>query len=498
MSVVPSPRSVLTQAESLDQIMTEHLRRTPWLGLSVLMHGVAILLVMLIPSSKPEPEQRMVTMTRQPDEEVIVEPPPPPDEKPVEEEPEEEPVLQDPELIHEAPEADLADDFSELVVDSMPLSTQPLGLAGRPTGLGHRRKGGREGLGRRGRDTAIAIGEGLEWLRAHQDADGRWDADGFMKHDPSHDVCDGAGNPVHDVGVTALALLAFLGDGSDLRSGPYRDNVKRAVRWLRDQQAESGLFGQNASHDFIYDHTIATLAMAEACGLSQSSILRKYAQRGLNYLESHRNPYMVWGYQPQDNGNDSSVTGWGLMAYKTGRDFGLAVGDQGVKVCEVWFDQVTDPNTGHCGYRKRGELSSRRRGDHAVRYPANKGESMTAVGLASRFFLGQNPKDNPVMLAAADRLLEKPPVWNDADGSIDHYYWYYATYALYQMGGDHWKRWSKHLNKAVVKTRRLDGSYRGSWDPAGVWGEDGGRVYSTAMLVLTLEAYYRYTRVFVR
>ena len=34
----------------------------------------------------------------------------------------------------------------------------------------------------------------------------------------------------------------------------------------------------------------------------------------------------------------------------------------------------------------------------------------------------------------------------------------------------------------------------GSWDPIGAWGEDGGRVYSTAILVLTLEAYYRYSR----
>ena len=29
----------------------------------------------------------------------------------------------------------------------------------------------------------------------------------------------------------------------------------------------------------------------------------------------------------------------------------------------------------------------------------------------------------------------------------------------------------------------------GSWDPKCAWGEDGGRVYSTAILVLTLEAY---------
>ena len=29
--------------------------------------------------------------------------------------------------------------------------------------------------------------------------------------------------------------------------------------------------------------------------------------------------------------------------------------------------------------------------------------------------------------------------------------------------------------------------------PAGAWGEDGGRVYSTAILTLTMQANYRYT-----
>ena len=52
----------------------------------------------------------------------------------------------------------------------------------------------------------------------------------------------------------------------------------------------------------------------------------------------------------------------------------------------------------------------------------------------------------------------------------------------------------KKLTEAVVKPQRTDGNFKGSWDPLCAWGEDGGRVYSTATLVLTLEAYYRYTK----
>jgi hypothetical protein len=76
------------------------------------------------------------------------------------------------------------------------------------------------------------------------------------------------------------------------------------------------------------------------------------------------------------------------------------------------------------------------------------------------------------------------------------YYWYYGTMAMFQVGGDAWSRWNKALREAVVPHQRGDGNFDGSWDPVGPWGADGGRVYSTAMMTLCMEVYYRYARVF--
>ena len=132
-----------------------------------------------------------------------------------------------------------------------------------------------------------------------------------------------------------------------------------------------------------------------------------------------------------------------------------------------------------------------------AKFPVDKGEAMTAVGLFCRFFMGQDPKEKPVMKAAADLILSKPPIWDPKAGTIDEYYWYYATYSLFQMGGRHWTEWQKKLDTAVVKSQNRDKAKKnlyGSWDPIGAWGEDGGRVYSTAILTLTLEAYYRYSK----
>ncbi len=70
----------------------------------------------------------------------------------------------------------------------------------------------------------------------------------------------------------------------------------------------------------------------------------------------------------------------------------------------------------------------------------------------------------------------------------------YGTLALYQIGGRGLEGLVQLADGAVLTTQRTDGNFEGSWDPVGVWGEVGGRVYSTALLCLTLECYFRYSR----
>ena len=332
----------------------------------------------------------------------------------------------------------------------------------------------------------LAIEKGLRWLHAHQDQDGKWDSDGFMKHDVDGQVSDGPGNPVHDVGTTGLALLTFLGAGNTTKSGPHKEVVNKAVSWLKKQQGRNGLFGTAASHDFIYDHAIATFAMCEALVLSTDKRLQQSAQKGIDYLESHRNPYGCWRYQPRDNDNDISVTRWCVMAYKSAEDCKLQVNKQALKIAANFVDELTDPVSGKCGYTRKGQSSSRHPGDHSRRFPVEKGDALTAVGLTTRFVLGQRPVRTRVMTVGADRLLRRLPKAKDR-GSIDHYYWFHGTSAMQQMGGNYWDQWSRAAAEAMLSTQRNGGSVNGSWDSNGVWGEDGGRIYSTSLLLMALQ-----------
>jgi hypothetical protein len=77
------------------------------------------------------------------------------------------------------------------------------------------------------------------------------------------------------------------------------------------------------------------------------------------------------------------------------------------------------------------------------------------------------------------------------------YYWYYGTLALFQHGGDPWRRWNGFIRDMLCRKQRRDRHANGSWDPDDRWfGPVGGRVYSTTMAILCLEVYYRYLPIY--
>jgi hypothetical protein len=185
-------------------------------------------------------------------------------------------------------------------------------------------------------------------------------------------------------------------------------------------------------------------------------------------------------------------------AIKSGHKAPLTVDESAFAGAHAWLEKVTDPDYGRVGYVQRGTGPARPQ-EMIDRFPGEKSESMTAVGIVMRTLMGEDPRKSRVIKLGADLCAKLPPVWNLNDGSIDMYYWYYGTLAMFQVGGRHWKRWKTGMEQALLPTQRKDTDYcqyKGSWDPVGPWGLDGGRVYSTAMLTLCLEVYYRYDRVF--
>jgi hypothetical protein len=339
----------------------------------------------------------------------------------------------------------------------------------------------------------------LRWLKNHQSADGHWSCAGFDAQCKTN-RCDGAGDSTYDVGVTGLSMLAFLGAGATQQSGPFRDTVKSGLRYLRDVQDSEGCFGARTSQHFLYNHACASLAMIEAYGMTGSRALKEPAQRSVGFILRARNPYMAWRYNvPADGDNDTSVSGWMVMALKSAKLCDLDVEKQAVTDAIVWVEKMTEPEFGRTGYQQRGGPPARTN-EAMQKFPAAKSESLTAVGMTVRIFGGRDLKTDEMIGKGADLLVKCAPKWDVDQGSIDFYYWYYGSLAMFQVGGERWKKWNESMKSALIAHQRLekDRDEFGSWDPIDPWSGEGGRVYATALNCLTMEVYYRYPVLGVR
>ncbi len=343
-----------------------------------------------------------------------------------------------------------------------------------------------------GMGTESAILAALRWLQLHQDKDGKWDQDGFTKNCDTRrgPKCDGQGTSQFDVGCTGLALLAFMGSGHTHRTGLFKNTVKSGLDWLISQQQKDGSLGPRLAESWVYNHAIAACALCEAYAMTGDPRLKATALKAVDFIRGAQNPGLAWKYEALSGLNDTSVTGWMVMALKAAKTSGLTVQQAMFDGAINWLDRVTNPQ-GKTGYMRPGDDGSVIRGlsEKFAKQPA-----MTAIGVLCRILCGRKRTD-PKIIRGVDLLMKNLPDWNKPQNDkVDFYYWYYSTCAVFQFGGEEWKKWQSPMKKALLETQRVGGCPDGSWDPVSKWGMVGGRVYSTAMNCLTLEVYCRYTR----
>jgi hypothetical protein len=216
--------------------------------------------------------------------------------------------------------------------------------------------------------------------------------------------------------------------------------------------------------------------------------LREPAQRALDFIIAAQHPTEGgWRYAPQRE-SDTSVSGWQMMALKSGELSGLDVPRATYDRLSGWLDYAQAPG---------------QQGSQYVYLPASKQLQqrspsivMTAEALLMRLYLGWERND-PRLIAGADYLAANLPQFGTRNQpSRDAYYWYYATQVMFQVQGPHWESWNARLRDLLVNSQASDGVLAGSWDPLGEvpdrWGRPAGRIYVTAMHLLMLEVYYRH------
>ncbi|MEK7270595.1 MAG: hypothetical protein AAB215_06590 [Planctomycetota bacterium] len=330
-----------------------------------------------------------------------------------------------------------------------------------------------------------AVERALRWLAAHQEPDGRWDCrknEGMLK---GRDNVKGAMS--YDVAVTGLSVLSFLGAGHTINSPKYGGTVRKALYWLEDHQdRKSGRWP--GSH---YGQAIATLAMAEAYGMGCGH--GDAAQKAMDYLARSQNADGGWNYGTGEepagekgplwgrHRSDTSITGWHVMAAKSGKLADLKVDPSIFEKARKYFGAA-----GTDDYDSKGAL---------VFYSVTNGKTATnaaegqdavqSIAMLSLLFMGDNGQGPWMQKASAAVKARGVDLGN-------FYYLYYGSLAMFQLGGDNWKAWNRMMCDPLIRLQRRGGADDGSWNPDERHGPYGGRVYQTAMGAMTLEVYYRY------
>ncbi len=342
-----------------------------------------------------------------------------------------------------------------------------------------------------GAGTEELLAGAIDWLVRHQAQDGHWSSSNFGMQCAAAGAtkfCPGAGKAGHDVGVTGLALLALMGDGSGPVGGPHQDAVARGLDWLLQQQSDkTGLFGVKRNHEHVYGHVLATLAVCRALRSGGSPQLVPVLEAARDEILRRQLKGGGWRYDVHEDRSDSSVTPWMVYALVELEACGLSVPEEAVPKALKWFGTVTTAETGAVGYYASGSQSARVHGEND--HFGQVCETLTAASLYAHIAAGRTRKQAPWMEAQVELVLSKPPTWGQH--SADYYGWYHGTYALFHWGKRPWKSWNAALVAALeAAAAKAPGEHHhGSFSTDSPWSSRGGRVYSTAICALILEVY---------
>jgi hypothetical protein len=345
---------------------------------------------------------------------------------------------------------------------------------------------------------------GLEWLVRHQSADGSWSSSclapaGSNPHarcDPRA-ACPGAGKRV-EMAHTGLAVLALQAGGHyDTNGNSYSENVAKGLRWMIAHQGEDGaLIGSlNADKrlfpDYMYEHGIATFALAEAYALAVASGrppgegYAKAAEAAVRFIQQQQHADGGWRYTADKTlPSDTSISSWQVLALWTAREAGIQVDEACLAKAVAFYQRCETGQDGRTAY-----LAGRGVGTDAT----------TGAGMCVHLFLQRQP-DSPLVQAAAPYLASfAEKTWGGTESRPkyhDFYLWHHCSLPLARAHGPAWDRWNRPVRETLIELQQTEGCTRGSWDPeTSVYGRGAGgagRIYTTALAILTLEVYYRF------
>ena len=241
------------------------------------------------------------------------------------------------------------------------------------------------------------------------------------------------------MGLSGLALYAVVAAHAD----PPAEALDRAVAFLLRQQAANGRLGPESVDD-LYNHAPATLALQAVLASHPVPELAAAVRRAVDHVVVRQGASGGWGYADTPSSPNTVISGWPLEVLLRARAAGRGDLEEPIARARAWLASMVD-RSGRAGYDRRGAFPQGVATPTAIvvgldpeaRWPGDMDIPMDLFGI---YFLSANAGNNDVKMSIRRRL------------------------------GD-------------LQSR--SGANAGSFLPSDRWSADGGRIYATAMGVLS-------------
>jgi hypothetical protein len=303
-----------------------------------------------------------------------------------------------------------------------------------------------------------AVMKSLRWLQSTQNSDGSW-------------------TNTNKGAMTGFALLAFLGHCETPISPEFGETVEKAIVYLvnlgmgNDGRLATAAAG---SHHWVYEHGIATYALAEAYTFCDSlgfkiPNLAEVTKTAGDMIIQGQTDAGGWLYSYKSGGGgDNSVGFWQIQALKA------------CKNSKLWEDGDLKTVS-----RKALEWLTVAQGENGAigyRGSPSKNPGLTGGGVLA-FQMWDKSRSKEARKGV--KYIRKNTDFKWGEKSSDLYYHYYNAQAMINAGGDDWKFYNDLFRDELLKQQKEDGTWKGS-------GHSGNLHMSTCLATFMLEVYYRF------
>ncbi|MHC2065958.1 squalene--hopene cyclase [Bremerella sp. T1] len=325
-----------------------------------------------------------------------------------------------------------------------------------------------------------ALDRGLNWLAENQGPNGDWQSD--------------------DLGLIGMGALAFMADGHAPGRGKYGQPLDRALAKILSSPRPSGLLNNADAQRDMYNHGLTTFVLGQAHGMTNDSRINPVLDRALKLIAFTQAEDGGWDYRAvrRDNGHDLSLAVMQAKALRSAMDTGIEVAPEVVDLAISSVREHYSPE----GVSRDASEAEQKKYPGQFTYTRHGGKAslaMAAAGVVCLQEFGQYDdwrieKNMEVIHEEIAKLKEKT---NKNNGRLpfDAYTLYYVGQALYQVGGEDWKRSYPTLRDAVVASqfdKPQDTRSHGMWHAGAHVSGTPGDLYGTAVGCFILAMPNRY------